>query len=128
MHTTPVYAALLTLLFVALSVRTLLLRRRLGIDIGDAGNESLLRATRAHGNFAEYVPLALLLVFMAELLGAAPVIVHGACASLVAGRLSHAFGVSRTPENHAYRVFGMAMTFTALLIGALTILGSRIFG
>ena len=38
MPVTSFYAALLALLFVALSVRTLRLRRRLRIAIGDAGN------------------------------------------------------------------------------------------
>jgi uncharacterized membrane protein YecN with MAPEG domain len=47
------YAALLALLFIALSVRTLRLRATLRIAIGDGGNERLLRASRVHGNFAE---------------------------------------------------------------------------
>ncbi len=48
MHNTPFYAALLGLLFFALSVRTLRLRRKLRIDMGDGGNEQLLRAVRVH--------------------------------------------------------------------------------
>ena len=55
------YAALLAVIFVALSVRTLLLRRRLGIAIGDGDDPRMLRAMRAHANFAEYVPFSLLL-------------------------------------------------------------------
>lgn len=66
MHIVFLYAALLALLFVALSIRTLLMRRRLGIAIGDAGNESMLRAMRVHSNFAEYVPLSLLLIYFVE--------------------------------------------------------------
>lgn len=48
------YAAVLGLLFAALSVRTLLLRRRLRVALGDGGDERLLRAMRVHANFAEY--------------------------------------------------------------------------
>ena len=58
----PLYAALLALLFIALSVRTLRLRRHLKIAVGDAGNTQMLRAMRAHANFAEYVPMCLLLL------------------------------------------------------------------
>jgi uncharacterized membrane protein YecN with MAPEG domain len=122
MHITPFYAAILAILYVGLSVRTLRLRRLLGIPIGDSGNERMLRAIRAHGNFAEYVPLALLLTFMAEVAGANTAIIHFVCALLLLGRFSHAFGVSRTPETYAFRVFGMAMTFTAMLVCALTLL------
>lgn len=60
----PLYASILALLFVALSVRTLRLRHRLKIGIGDAGNTQMLRAMRVHSNFAEYVPLSLLLLYL----------------------------------------------------------------
>jgi hypothetical protein len=66
MHIVPLYAALLAILFVALSVRTLGLRRSLGIGLGDAGNEQMLRAMRVHSNFAEYVPLSLILLYLVD--------------------------------------------------------------
>ena len=56
------YGAVLALLFVGLSVRTCLLRHKLRVAIGDAGNEVMLRVMRVHSNFAEYVPLNLLLI------------------------------------------------------------------
>ena len=118
MYITPVYAALLAFMFFALSLRTLRLRHRLRIGIGDAGDELMLRAMRVHANFAEYVPLALLLILMIELQGLSRWTVHVLCVILITGRVSHAFGVSRTPENYKYRIFGMAMTFTALLSAA----------
>ncbi len=67
MTITPIYAGLLTLLFVALSVRVIGGRRMAGVGLGDGGNRLLLRKTRAHGNFAEYVPFALILMALAEL-------------------------------------------------------------
>jgi len=111
----PLYAAILAILFVALSVRTLLLRRSLKIGIGDAGNARMLRAMRVHSNFAEYVPLCLILLCLAELQGARPVLVHCLGICLLLGRLSHAYGVSQANENYNFRVAGMAMTFTVLL-------------
>lgn len=104
MHVTFVYAALLALLFVALSVRTLRLRRRLRIAVGDQGNEAMLRAMRAHANFAEYVPLSLLLFWFVEQSGASPVLVHAFGISLLAGRLLHAWGVSQVREDYRFRV------------------------
>jgi uncharacterized membrane protein YecN with MAPEG domain len=124
MRIVPIYAAVLALLFVALSVRTLRMRRSLRIAIGDAGNESLLRAMRVHANFAEYVPLALLLIFFAETGGARPAMVHTLCACLVVGRLSHAIGVSRAPENFRFRVAGVALTFVAILSSSGYLLGT----
>src|SRR6185295_12789702 len=118
MHILPLYAALFALLFVALSVRTLRLRRTLRIAIGDSGNETMLRAMRVHSNFAEYVPFSLLLILLVEMQAAPPVLVHALCLCLLVGRLSHAFGVSQLKENYRYRVVGMILTFTTLAASA----------
>ena len=115
MHIVPLYASILALLFVALSVRTLRMRRGLRIAIGDAGNPAMLRAMRVHSNFAEYVPLSLLLIYFVEVGGANVLIVHILALCLLVGRAFHAFGVSQINENYAFRVFGMAMTFTTLV-------------
>jgi len=112
------YASLLALLFVALSVRTLLLRRRLRIGIGDGGDPRMLGAMRAHANFAEYVPLGLLLLFFAEAAGTTGPLVHALGASVLAGRVSHAFGVSRIDEQYAFRVVGMALTLGPIVVAA----------
>ena len=118
MPVTSLYASVLALLFVALSVRTLHMRRLLRIALGDAGNEALLRAIRVHSNFAEYVPLSLLLIYFAEVSGANVWMVHLLALCLLLGRVSHAYGVSRLNENHVFRVFGMAMTFTTLVVAS----------
>ena len=116
------YAAILALLFIVLSVRTLRLRKRLRIAIGDGGNESMLRAIRVHSNFAEYVPLTLLLIFLVEMTGASALFVHAMGISLIAGRVSHAIGVSRLRETYTFRVVGMALTFLTLTAAAVTLL------
>jgi MAPEG family len=46
----PVYAAILALVFVVLSIRTIRQRRKLKIGLGDAGNKDLQRAVRVHAN------------------------------------------------------------------------------
>ena len=125
-HIVSLYAGLLALLFVGLSVRTLLMRRRLRIAIGDAGNESMLRAMRVHSNFAEYVPLSLLLIYFAEATGAGPGLLHGLGICVVMGRISHAFGVSQIKEKYAFRVAGMAMTFTPLIVVSVRLLAAYV--
>ena len=79
---------------------------------------------RVHANFSEYVPLSLLLIYLVEASGAHPVLVHALGAVLLVARLSHAYGVSQAKENFKFRVFGMASTFSVLLISALVLLGS----
>lgn len=118
MHTTQVYAALLAIFFVALSVRVIMLRRKLHVSLGAGGNTTLERAIRVHGNFAEYVPLALLLIFIVENNAAPAWLLHGLGLCLITGRTSHALGVSQDKEDTRFRIVGMALTFTTLLISA----------
>jgi uncharacterized membrane protein YecN with MAPEG domain len=120
----PLYAALLALIFVALSLRTIRLRQRLRVAIGDGGDERLRRAARAHSNFAEYVPLALLLLFFVETAGASRVFVHALCASLLLGRLVHALGVSRVREPLALRATGIVLTFVPIVAAAVRLLAT----
>ena len=121
---TPLYAAVFGLLFVLLSVRTLLLRRRLKVGLGDGEQPLLQRAARVHANFAEYVPFALLLMVFFELQTGARAWVHGLLIGLLIGRIAHAYGVSQPAENYGFRVFGMAMTFTALISPSLRLIAS----
>ena len=122
MHVVLLYAAVLAFLFVMLSVRTVLMRRRLGVAIGHGDDKRMLRATRVHSNFAEYVPLALILIYLVEATGGAPVAVHVLGTCLVVGRISHAFGVSQVNEDVRYRVVGMALTFAVLIAAAARLL------
>jgi uncharacterized membrane protein YecN with MAPEG domain len=119
--TTPTYAAILTLFFVFLSARVIAGRRSRSIGLGDGGSDDLLRRIRAHGNFAEYAPLALLLMALAEIQGSSAWSLHLIGCLLIVGRLSHAYGVSAGVG--MARVTGMAMTFAALITGALANLG-----
>ncbi|HEX4871440.1 MAG TPA: MAPEG family protein [Nevskiaceae bacterium] len=123
----PLYAALLTLLFLALSVRALRLRGRFQVAVGDGGQPALLRAIRAHGNFAEYVPLALILIGLVESGGGPGWLVHALGAALLIGRLAHAWGVSQVRETLQFRVVGMVLTFSVLTVASLLLL-ARVLG
>lgn len=120
----PYYAALLAPLFVVLSFRVIRERRSAKQAVGAGGLPELERRMRVHANFAEYVPFALLLLGMAELRGVWAPVLHVLCTLLVAGRCSHAWGVSRTPEVFRFRVAGMMATFAVLIGAALAILVS----
>ena len=122
----PAYAALLALLFIALSILTIRARRAHKVAIGSGGHAALERAMRVHANFAEYVPLALLLLAMAELRGVPALVLHGLALALLVGRCAHAWGVSRTPEDFRFRITGMMCTFTVIGLTALALLASYV--
>lgn len=122
MPITALYASLLVPLFLVLSVRVIGWRRSARVGIGDGGDAVLLRRMRVHANFAEYVPLALIMLGLAESLQSPGWLLHACGAALLAGRLSHAYGVSQHPETLAFRVAGMATTITVLGVLALACL------
>ena len=124
--TTALYAALLGLMFVVLSIKVIQQRRRYQVGIGTKGELALERAIRVHGNFAEYVPFALLLMFLAEYSGLAAIYLHVLGVALLLGRLSHAYGVRQLKEPLKFRVFGMMLTFSVISVAALAILALHI--
>jgi hypothetical protein len=122
LNITPYYAAVLALLFIILSVRTIKSRREHKVAIGDGGEKSILRASRVHANFSEYVPLTLLLIAMLEIQSYSDWVIHGLCIALLAARIAHAYGVSQTNENFKFRIFGTATTINIIAICAFLLL------
>src|SRR5690349_15514260 len=67
MIVTPIYAGILAILFFILSMRVIVGRGKNGPSLGDGGDVRMQRRIRGHGNFAEYVPLILVMMAMLEL-------------------------------------------------------------
>ncbi len=124
---TPIYAALLGLILLVLSVQTIRLRRRFQVAVGAGGEPLLERAMRVHANFCEYVPIAVVLLFFFERLVGAGWWVHVLGVFLVTGRILHAYGVRRVDEDLRLRITGMSLTFVVLLATSAGILGSYLF-
>lgn len=120
---TGLYAALLAFVLLWLSLRVINERRRGGVALGTGDSHALLRASRAQGNFVEYVPIILVMLALLEAGGAAAWALHGLGAALLAGRLAHGIGVGREPERPRggdirLRQLGMGLTFSVLIAAA----------
>ena len=101
----------------ALAVRIMVMRFRMRVGIGDGGDSRLARAIRIHGNAIEYVPIALVLMLVAELDGARPALLHGCGIVLVVARIAHALGLVRSPGLSLGRGIGVVGT-----VGVITVL------
>lgn len=117
MAITAFYAALAGLLFVALSVRVIAVRRMAKVALGTGESPELLRRVRIHANAAEYIPIVLILMALAESLKAPSLLLHAIGAIFLAGRLLHAYALTKASID--LRVAGMALTFTAITLSAL---------
>jgi uncharacterized protein len=122
MPVTPLYAAVLGLIFAFLSVRTMRLRREFQVALGDGKQPDLLRAARVHANFAEYVPISLLLIYFLEIYTSSYWWIHALCIALLVGRIIHAYGVSQPEENYNFRRIGMALTGIVIVVASMRLL------
>ena len=124
---TSIIAAALTLIFIKLSFAVISLRRKNKVGLGSGGHEDLERAIRTQGNFAEYVPLGLVLIACLELNGAPWWLVAIPGIALIIGRLIHAKGMNTPPPEFSKRVLGMKFTFLTLIALAALNLGWSLF-
>jgi uncharacterized membrane protein YecN with MAPEG domain len=118
MPITAFYASLLAFLFLLLSARVITQRREARVEIGHGESPELLRRSRVHANFAEYVPIALLLMAFAESLKAPSILLHLIGLALLAGRYVHAYALSQSPHILRLRVLGMMLTLIAIGVAA----------
>lgn len=116
---TAFYAGLLGLIYIALSIIVIKGRFKHQTNLGDGQNDDLSRRIRAHGNFAEYVPFALLLLFMLDYQQVNVYWLHGLCIALVISRLMHPLGIMYTTGVSVLRGGGTLLTFAVLLIASI---------
>jgi uncharacterized membrane protein YecN with MAPEG domain len=121
-HAAALWAGLLILLLLVLSILVVRQRQRHGVMIGDGGVEAVLLAGRAFGNATEYVPAGLAALAILALSGAHPLVVHGMGLLLLLGRLAHAWGLSTSAGLSFGRSAGMILTWVAFLIGGVLLL------
>jgi hypothetical protein len=121
MHVSMVTAGLLGLLLVTLGARVVAVRRSEGVLIGDGNSPELLTRIRAHANCAEYAPLGLLLVFLAEQAFGPTWFVITLAALLVVGRFLHPIGMAKQRVNRT-RAIAMVLTWTAMALLSILLL------
>lgn len=122
---TAFYAAILALVYVGLSGWVVAGRVGKQTLFGDGGDDSMTRRIRAHGNFSEYVPLALLLVGFLEADGGSPTLVRVLLVVLIVARLMHPIGMlagENTPRQFIFRGGGIIATFAIIVIAAVALL------
>jgi len=112
---TSIIAAVLAIIFIKLSFAVIGLRRKNKVGLGSGGHEDLERAIRTQGNFAEYVPIGIILIACLELNGAPWWLVAIPGVALIIGRLIHAKGMNTPPPDFSKRVLGMKFTFFTLI-------------
>ncbi|HEX9836792.1 MAG TPA: MAPEG family protein [Alphaproteobacteria bacterium] len=119
LQATAIYAGILLLIGLVLGALTTRARVKNSVLIGDGGKEPVIKAIRAHANFAEYVPLAVIGIGLAEMAGGPAWLVHGMGVVLVLARLAHAQGMYQTTALSPGRLAGATLTWIVYLVAGL---------
>lgn len=114
---TAITLVVLVPMYIRLAFGVIRKRRQHRIAVGSGNNADLEAAIRAHGNFSEYVPFALILILAAEINGTPIWLSALVAALLVSGRLIHAAAIPA--GDLAKRVQAMKLTFASLVLGAI---------
>ncbi len=114
---TPVVVSILLVCQVVITNFVGYRRLKTGIHFLDGGDLVLTRRMRAHGNFTETVPITLIGLLTAELMGAAPAILWIGSGLLLIGRAWH-FAVIVTQGWGNGRAMSMVLTFASMVIFA----------
>ncbi len=114
MMVTLVTAGCCGLLYFILSFRVVQLRLAHKINFGDGGHDRLMSRIRAHANFAEYVPIVLILMGLIEMRTGVTEMLTSTGVLLFLLRIVHAIGMGRASPN-PFRVAGAAGTWIILI-------------
>jgi uncharacterized membrane protein YecN with MAPEG domain len=115
---TALWAGVLGLISLALSIHVVNARRSTDVLFGDGSSTVLQQRIRMHGNFIEYVPIALVLLLVLELNGASALVLNALGASLVVARVLHAIGLSSTTGVSFGRFAGAILTWVVILVAS----------
>ncbi|MBI1362481.1 MAG: MAPEG family protein [Proteobacteria bacterium] len=117
LHLTPLYACILAVWLVILSVRVIALRGNPAFAFFAFGKSSqmLERAVRGHGNLTEYAPTFLILLLLAEVNGVDGQWLHIWAGLFVLGRLLHGIGFGFMLQSLPLRIAGTVLTLTPML-------------
>ncbi len=117
---TPLYVAILGLLFLPITMRVAVYRIKSRISLGAGDDPEMLRRMRGQANFVETVPMALFVLIIMEVSGASSTWLHALGLMLVLGRIVHYLGLVEIAPL-AFRVAGIAATLLTILIGSIWI-------
>lgn len=112
---TALYGGLNALFNIYLANRVSNARRAEKVSIGHGESDALLLAARIHANNAEFVPLGIVVLLLAELCGGSSVMLHVLGGSLFVGRVFHMIGMPMKAPNF-FRFTGTGLTWTMIAV------------
>lgn len=119
---TSIYAAILGLMFFAITLRVALIRMKTGQSLGVGDDQQFEKIMRGHGNFVETVPMCLILMLLVEQQGAASLTMHVLGLALLSGRVFHYLQLTGVLKPLPFRIAGMVLTLGTAVAASVRLL------
>ena len=116
---TTLLASALVLWLLILSANVIRQRGVAKVSLGDGGDESLIRKSRAQGNLVEYAPFMIIMVGLAEFQNANTAVTAGLAGLFFLSRLAHGYALSFSTHSPMGRGGGSLGTFISMAAMAL---------
>lgn len=114
---TALYGSLNAIFNIYLANRVSDSRRANKVALGVGENlRDLEVRVRTHGNNAEFVPLAIVMLLLAELCGGSSAMLHVLGGALLVARVAHVPGMAAKKTPNAARMFGTGVTWTMIVV------------
>ena len=119
---TALYAGLMAIVVPFMIVKIARLRTLHKVSRGDGEVEELSRFIRAHANFIETVPLALILMAIMETQNFSIYVLHLMGIALIISRLCHWIGMTTGSGYGRMRMIGMILVMALYLLAGLALI------
>lgn len=125
MPVTITFIGLIGLVYLAFGINVGVVRARTKTLLGPGDDPRLMRAIRAHGNLAEWAPVAILLIGGMEYVGASETLLISLAGAYVFARVCHGIGLVREYGNpHPLRAVGAFINIVVVSWGSVYLLSS----
>lgn len=121
------YAGLLGLVHFWLMAHVGRTRTATKVWIGDGDDPRMVRAMRGEANFVEQVPMALIMLLVAALIGAPAWLVHAFGVAIVLARVLHGLYFTRAAAPLILRQAGAGLSILVLLVLSVGLAGHGLY-
>lgn len=112
---TSLYVGILGLLYFKISMDTIVARGREKVSLGPGAQNEILHLVSAHGNFASYTPIFLMMFFLLEIQNVSPVLLYILGSAFILGRMLHYLTMKDKERVFKKRKLAMQLTLWPLI-------------
>lgn len=117
-------AGVLGVIYLILSMRIVFFRvnKKISLGVPADSKDPMFKLNRVHGNFSEYIPFLLFMMFLLDITRSNPLLLKISGGALILGRILHWLGIINKRVPNWQRMLGAGLTFTVMGIFSIALI------